>query len=58
MSNSVGRKGGDSLKKEEEFNNDNTSKCFREVKVRARIWGKYALKRALSVDWTESHSFK
>lgn len=50
MSNSVGGKGGDCVKKEKEFNNVNTSKCFREVRLRAGIWGKYTLKRALSVD--------
>ena len=34
-SNSVGGKGGDLLKKEEEFNNVNISKPFGEAKVRA-----------------------
>ena len=35
VSNSVGGQGGDSLKKEEEFNNVNTFQCFGEAKVRA-----------------------
>lgn len=41
MSNSVGGKGGDCLKKEKEFNNVNTFKCFREVKERVRNLGKH-----------------
>ena len=49
MGNSLGGKGGDHLKKEEEFSNVNTSKSFRVFKVRAGIWGKYILKRALSI---------
>lgn len=47
-------KGGDCLKKEMEFNSVHTSKCFREIKVRAEIrWPTCTLKTAISVAYLD-----